>query len=53
MIDLQMQSGQFADTQLSFRDVETLRRVFKERLMLIYHHRIQYPELPKNENTKS
>lgn len=49
MIDLQMQSGQFADTQLSFRDVETLRRIFKERLMLIYHHRIQYPELPKEE----
>jgi len=50
MIDLQMQSGQFSDTQLSFRDVETLRRVFKERLMLIYHHRIQYPELPKEED---
>jgi len=49
MIEMQMQSGQFADTQLSFRDVETLRRVFKERLMLIYHHRIQYPTLPKEE----
>ena len=49
MIDLQIQSGQYADTQLSFRDVETLRRVFKERLMLIYHHRIQYPTLPKEE----
>lgn len=46
MIDIQMQSGQFADTKLSFRDVETLRRIFKERLMLIYHHRIQYPDLP-------
>jgi len=23
--------------------------VFKERLMLIYHHRIQYPTLPKEE----
>jgi len=49
MIDLQMQSGQFADTTLSFRDAEILRRVFKERLMLIYHHRIQYPTLPSEE----
>lgn len=43
MINLQVQNGQFSCTKLSFRDVETVRQVFKERLVLIYHHRIQYP----------
>ncbi|MCQ2346232.1 MAG: HDIG domain-containing protein [Paludibacteraceae bacterium] len=45
MINSQIAAGQFNETKLSFRDVETLRRVFKERLMLIFHHRIQYPTI--------
>lgn len=47
MIDAQMQDGQFADTPLSFRDVETIREVFTEKLIAIHHHRIAYPTLNK------
>lgn len=47
MIDAQIADGQFAETPISFRDVERIRDVFKRRLMTIYHHRIQYPEIKK------
>ena len=45
MIDQQIADGQFAETPLSFKDVEDIRRVFKERLSTINHHRIAYPTL--------
>ncbi len=47
MIDQQVAEKQFTDTQLSFKDIEDIRQVFTERLISIYHHRIQYPELDK------
>lgn len=47
MIDAQIQDGQFADTPLSFRDVEAIREVFTEKLIAIHHHRIAYPTLNK------
>ena len=45
MIDQQIADGQFAETPLSFKDVEDIRRVFKERISTINHHRIAYPTL--------
>ncbi|MBR1879085.1 MAG: HDIG domain-containing protein [Paludibacteraceae bacterium] len=45
MIDAQIADGQFADTPLSFKDVEDIRRVFKSRLIAFNHHRISYPTL--------
>ena len=45
MIDSQIADGQLSETPISFRDVERIREVFKQRLTTIYHHRIQYPEL--------
>ena len=47
MIDAQIQDGQFAETPLSFRDVETIREVFTAKLIAIHHHRIAYPTLNK------
>ncbi len=47
MIDQMVQEGQFADTPLSFKDVESIRQVFKTRLIAINHHRIQYPTINK------
>jgi membrane-associated HD superfamily phosphohydrolase len=43
MIALQMREGQLADTPLSFKDLEDIRAVFKQKLMEINHHRIHYP----------
>ena len=47
MIDAQMADGQFAETPLSFKDIEDIRRVFTSRLIAMYHHRISYPTLNK------
>ena len=48
MIDSQIADGQFAETPLSFKDVEDIRRVFTTRLTAMNHHRIAYPTLNKN-----
>lgn len=48
MIDLQIADGQFSETPLSFKDVEDIRRVFKERIISINHHRITYPTLQQS-----
>ena len=47
MIDAQIADGQFAETPLSFKDVEDIRRVFTTRLVAMNHHRISYPTLNK------
>ena len=47
MIDVQIADGQFAETPLSFKDVEDIRRVFISRLVAMNHHRISYPTLNK------
>ena len=47
MIDAQIADGQFAETPLSFKDVEDIRRVFKMRITAMNHHRISYPTLNK------
>ena len=47
MIDSQIADGQFAETPLSFKDVEDIRRVFTARLSAMNHHRISYPTLNK------
>ena len=47
MIDAQIADGQYAETPLSFKDVEDIRRVFVSRLTAMNHHRITYPTLNK------
>ncbi len=47
MIDSQISEGQFKDAPISFRDVELVKTVFKEKIKNIYHTRIVYPELNK------
>ena len=45
MINAQIAEGQFKKAPLSFRDVETIKAVFKEKIINIYHTRIVYPEI--------
>ena len=47
MIEAQIADGQFAETPLSFKDVEDIRHVFISRLIAMHHHRISYPTLNK------
>ena len=43
IISMQMNEGQFNDAQITFKDITTIREVFKKRLRNIYHVRISYP----------
>ena len=45
MIDTQVADGQFAETKLSFKDLEDIRIVFKQKLIEMNHHRITYPTI--------
>ncbi len=45
IIDTQVQEKQFDNADITFKDISTIKRVFKNRLMHIFHVRIAYPGL--------
>lgn len=45
LIESQVSSGFFTDCPITFRDIKIAKQILIERLMSIYHTRIQYPEL--------
>ena len=45
IIDSQVAEGYFKDCPITFHDIATVKKVFKEKLKTIYHTRISYPEL--------
>jgi putative nucleotidyltransferase with HDIG domain len=45
LIDQQVADGFFKECPITFRDIAQAKQVLIERLMAIYHTRIQYPEL--------
>lgn len=47
IIDSQVAEGYFRDCPITFKDIETVKAVFKEKLKIAYHTRISYPELKK------
>ncbi|MBP3349663.1 MAG: HDIG domain-containing protein, partial [Bacteroidaceae bacterium] len=49
IIDAQISEGLLKETPLSFRDVETIKETFIDKLMTIYHTRIVYPTLNKKQ----
>lgn len=49
IIDSQTEEGFFRNCLITFRDIETVKEVFKEKLMTVYHTRISYPELAKKK----
>ncbi len=44
IINKQIESNQFDNVNITFRDIKTIKKVFKKKLMNIYHLRIEYPE---------
>ena len=44
VIDKQIESRQFDNAPITFRDIKTVRKIFKKMLMNIYHLRIEYPK---------
>ncbi|MDY0084262.1 MAG: HDIG domain-containing protein [Ignavibacteriaceae bacterium] len=49
MINSQIADGQFKEAPISFRDVETVKAIFKEKISNMYHTRIAYPEVKDNK----
>mgnify|MGYP003295452533 CR=1 FL=1 len=47
IIDSQISEGFFRKCPITFRDITTVKRVFKDRLKTMYHTRISYPTLNK------
>ena len=45
IIDGQMADGLLRDAPLTFREIETVKTVFVEKLKTMYHTRISYPDL--------
>ncbi|MBS3806823.1 MAG: HDIG domain-containing protein [Bacteroidales bacterium] len=43
IIDLQLNSGQFENVDITFRDITIIRGIFKKKLQNFYHARIKYP----------
>ena len=44
IIKKQLDDNQFANSDISFKEIEVIKRVFKDKLTNIYHVRIEYPE---------
>ena len=44
IIAKQMEDGQFRNADITFREIETIKKVLKKKLKNIYHLRIEYPE---------
>ena len=44
LINGQMGSGQFANADITMKDISRVKKIFKKKLMTIFHVRIEYPE---------
>lgn len=49
LIDSQVTDGLFKNAPITFRDIEEVKTVFTQKLITIYHSRIAYPELNKQD----
>lgn len=50
MIDKKIEDKQLDDSDLTFRDIDTIKRTLLEKLINIYHIRIEYPDEKKGKN---
>jgi putative nucleotidyltransferase with HDIG domain len=47
IINTQIEEHSFSNAAITFRNVEVVKRVLKNKLLTIYHSRISYPEIRK------
>lgn len=52
IVDSQLQAGQFDHVDITLRKISKAKDVFTEKLLSIYHTRIEYPELKKDDANK-
>ncbi len=44
IVEYQTKEEQYTDAAITFRDISTIKEIFKKKLINIYHARIEYPE---------
>jgi hypothetical protein len=44
IIDKQMEEGQFLNADITFKEIQSIKKVLKSKLNNIYHLRVEYPE---------
>ena len=44
IISGQMKAGQFLNADITFKEIEMIKKIFKQKLTNIYHLRVEYPE---------
>ncbi len=44
IVNKQMEEGQFLNANITFKEIQQIKKVFKRKLTNIYHLRIEYPE---------
>ena len=44
IINKQMDEGQFLNADITFKEIQIIKKVLKSKLNNIYHLRIEYPE---------
>lgn len=44
IIDKQMEDGQFINASITFKEIQTVKKILKRKLNNIYHLRVEYPE---------
>jgi len=44
ILNKQMDDGQFLNANITFKEIQTIKKVLKRKLANIYHLRIEYPE---------
>ena len=43
IINTQIEQNQYVNADITFKDINTLKKIFKKKLMNIYHVRVEYP----------
>lgn len=43
IINSQIEQNQFVNADITFKDINTLKKIFKKKVMNIYHVRVEYP----------
>jgi putative nucleotidyltransferase with HDIG domain len=43
IINTQIEQNQFANADITFKDINTLKKIFKKKLTNVYHVRVEYP----------
>jgi membrane-associated HD superfamily phosphohydrolase len=44
IIGIQMDANQFLNANITFKEIESIKKVLKHKLANMYHLRIEYPE---------